>query len=36
MEQQTSFSDYEYDYRSRQTRQEQFLALMDEMIHWQD
>ena len=32
MNQQTSFTDYEYDNRSRRTRREQFLALMDEMI----
>ena len=36
MNQQTSFTDYEYDNRSRRTRREQFLALMDEMIPWQD
>ena len=36
MNQQTSFTDYEYDNRSRRTRREQFLASMDEMIPWQD
>ena len=36
MNQQTSFTDYEYDNRSRRTRREQFLTSMDEMIPWQD
>ena len=36
MNQQTSFTDYEYNNRSRRTRREQFLTSMDEMIPWQD
>ena len=36
MDRQTSFTDYEYDNRSRRTRREQFLVSMDEMIPWQD
>ena len=36
MDRQTSFTDYEYDNRSRRTRREQFLTSMDKMILWQD